>query len=233
MKHRLILLPAPAILALLVLFGAAGAHADNLYTVTMDTSGLISAASAPYYLDFQLNQGTPGNNNTLTLSNFAFGAGGSVPAGATTYRSGSGVTGDLLTSVVLNDSVDFYNEFYEEFTAGSLLSFAIDFTTNNTAAQTPDLITFAILDHTLSELPTLDPGLTNTFLSITLDSDSPAVLTFASDSSIAPQAGGSALSLPAPVAEPSGPLNAVPEPSSLCLLATLLLLLPASRRLHH
>lgn len=232
MKHRLILLPAPAILALLVLFGAAGAHADNLYTVTMDTSGLISAASAPYYLDFQLNQGTLGNNNTLTLSNFAFGVGGSVPGGATPSVFGN-VTGDLLTSVVLNDSVDFFNEFYEKFTAGSLLSFAIDFTTNNTTAQTPDLVTFAILDKTFGELPTLDPVGTNTFLSITLNSDSPAVSTFASDSNTSPPAGGNPLSLPAPVAEPSGPLNAVPEPSSLCLLATLLLLLPASRRLHH
>lgn len=157
-----------------------------VYHLTLNTSSLKANptvnAAAPFYLDFQFNdgQGTGDGNNTVTASNFTYGAGGS--ASGTPILSG-GASGSLSAGVTLTDS-GFYNDFTHGFTPGDLLSF--DITLSMPTADVggaPDLFTFAILhsgdvgNQGLLPIPTTDPGYQ--LLTIALDPSSPLVSTFA------------------------------------------------------
>jgi hypothetical protein len=124
------------------------AQASQLYSVSLDTSPLIRHSARPFYLEFQLNDGsgTGDGNNTVTLSNFQFGSGGS--AADNPVKEGD-ATGSLTTGVEITDN-DFFNSFYEEFTPGTLLSFILEITTQADAI-TSDQFSFAILDNTLTE----------------------------------------------------------------------------------
>lgn len=61
------------------------ARADLVYTFSLNTAPLIG--SGPFTLDLQFldGSGSPSdlNNNTVSLTNFAFGAGGSPSGGGT------------------------------------------------------------------------------------------------------------------------------------------------------
>ncbi len=76
----------PPTLLLLILVSFAmlprAARADAIYNVSLDTSSLIGNAAGPFSLDFQFNDGSGTNdgNNTVTLTNFAFGGGGGEQA---------------------------------------------------------------------------------------------------------------------------------------------------------
>jgi hypothetical protein len=74
---------------------------------------------------------------------------------------------------------DFFNQFIQEFTPGSTLSFDVQMTTNVDAGPTPDAFSFAILDRTLAEIPTF--GLADAFLFVDINSPTPTVQAFASD----------------------------------------------------
>src|SRR5579859_8205239 len=128
------------------------AEADILYTFTMNTTPLVG--HGPFSLDFQFldGSGSPSdlNNNTVKLTNFAFGAGGSPSGGGT---GTGGASGSLASGVTLKDT-GFFNEYFENFTPGTLLSFAIDTTNVADPGGTPDLFTLAILDSVGNELPT-------------------------------------------------------------------------------
>jgi hypothetical protein len=105
----------------LVLAGSA-ARADGIWTITIDTSSL-AADTGPFGLDFEL-VGT--NGNTVSLSNFSYGSGGSAgPGGA--FITG-GATGDLASGVTLSDSSSFFTDFNQQFTPGDTLTFTIDST---------------------------------------------------------------------------------------------------------
>lgn len=123
-------------------------HADFNYHIDINTSSLVGAFS----LDFQLNGGIP-LANTATISNFTFG-GGSASGSPTAFGS---ATGSLGSTVVLNDSANFFNELYEGFTPGSTLGFDVTLT-GNVNTPTPDLFAVAILDSSLPPLniPTTD-----------------------------------------------------------------------------
>jgi hypothetical protein len=106
------------------------ASAQALLQVTVNTSPLITDSSdAPLWLDFLWtnDSSTSDVNNIVTLSNFNLG-GGSVTEG-TSYMSGANVTGDLSSTVQIGDEINgsgnFSNEFAEQFTPGSTLSFDI------------------------------------------------------------------------------------------------------------
>src|SRR5579875_734356 len=104
---------------LLLLFTAL-MHGDVIVNVSLNTSPLTAdSGGGPYSLDFQMidGSGTGDANNTITLSNFAFG-GGSV-SGAPVITGG--VSGDLTSSVSLTDS-QFFNEFTEGFKPGESLN---------------------------------------------------------------------------------------------------------------
>ena len=144
-------------------------------------------------------------NSAVTLSNFAFGGG--TADGALALNGGA--SGSLASGATLTDST-FFNEFYQNFYAGSVLSFQLgldlgdDVAADSNAA--PDLFTLALFDvaGTGVELPTLDPDLNRAVLSFQFGDLSP--LSFATDSN--------QLSVPA------ADVATVPEPASVLLLGT-------------
>lgn len=183
--------------------------ADTLYTFNMDTSSLIG--SGQFALDFQLldGSGLGDANNTVTITSIALGGGS--PSGGGTITGGA--AGGLASSVSLTDTA-FFNDYYENFTPGTVLSFTID-TTNVLDGLTPDLFTVAILDSSLSELPTTGPA--SEFLDISLAGGaSPVVTTYAS-------ARGSAFSLAAPTVQVVTAPAPLPESSNYWALVAVLL----------
>ncbi|MFO1433783.1 MAG: NF038129 family PEP-CTERM protein [Candidatus Competibacteraceae bacterium] len=152
------------------------AQAGQLYSVSLNTLPLVGNSAGPFYVEFQLNDGSGigDGNNTVTLSDFQFGSGGGAAGNPVTEGS---ATGSLTTGVVLTDS-EFFNSFYEEFTPGSLLSFVLEITTQADPI-TPDQFSFAILDKTLTEIPTFGPG--DALLTIDIVSPNLIVQTFSSN----------------------------------------------------
>jgi hypothetical protein len=195
-----------------LLLAPADARAGVIYQVSLNTAALEGNAAGPFSLDFQL-VGT--GNNTATLSNFQFGGGAADTFGNglydTSYSTG-GFSGNANSSVTLTDTANFYNEFTQQFTPGSILSFQISLTTN---VADPDQFSFGILDSAGNDIPMLsDPF--GAYLVITLNSStSPQGQTFANDPNTPDQASGLDIGS-------TGPLtlgSAVPEPTTLTLLA--------------
>lgn len=192
---------------------AATCKADAIYDVSLDTSGLIGNANAPFALDFQLTSGdtTSGVVNTATLSLFTFGGGGNAGTGNPFAKSGN-ITGDLGSTVTLNTSGGtFFTEFSQYFTPGSLLTFQLDLTNNPQPGGTPDEFTFQLIDNTLGEISTTDPSGSNSLVIIDLTGGplAPAInTTNGDDVTTTPQV--------------SSATSAVPEPSAFWLIALML-----------
>jgi len=188
---------------LLLTLGLPAVRADVIKTVSVDTVGLGFLGTGPYSLAFELadGSGTADGNNSVVLSNFQFGAGGS--ASGSPLLIGSAL-GDLSSAVTLTDS-DFANIFVQSFVPGDTLSFLLSFTTNVDAGSPADEFIFSILDGSFSPIPTNSASPLFPFLAIDLDSASPAILTFSSPFVAAPAVGN-----------PAG--AAVPEPSSAVLI---------------
>jgi len=203
-----------------ILAAAVSLRADITYRVTIATDALQGAPAGPFYVDFQLFDGTgAGNaNTTVSLSNFNFGGGSSV---AGTFDAG-GVSGSLDSNITLTDS-SFYNEFYQGFTPGSTLQFDLQISSSPQGGVTPDSFAFAFLDSTLSNLPTLAPG-SDVFSYVEIGDGDPVVTNYASNDSIIPNAGGPGLSILAPSFQP------VPEASTFGAAAAVGLLALAGLR---
>ena len=182
---------AMAIAALLIAAGQQVAYGNIVTTVTLDTSALIGSSAGPFEVAFVFSDGngTGDGNNTVTLSNFLFGVGGSAGSVDTSLSTG-GVSGDLSSGASLVDS-SFLNIFASSFTPGTLLFFLLSVTTNVDAGGTPDELSLVLLQGSGFPVPTTDPSGLNTLLTIDIDSTQPTVSTFA---------------------------LAVPEPSSLLLI---------------
>jgi hypothetical protein len=100
---------------------AVAAKADSQsFNVSLNTS-VSTLPGTTQVIFFGLTNGDETPDNTLTLSNFNFG-GGSAD-GSPTY-GGSGVSGDLSSSISMTDA-DFSESFDEQFTVGSSLSFQL------------------------------------------------------------------------------------------------------------
>lgn len=192
------------LLALVIAGNQRPAHADVTGTVSLDTSAL----SGPFELAFIFidGSGTADANNTVTLTNFLFGVGGSAGSVDTLLSTG-GESGDFGSSVLLTDSA-FLNIFASTFTAGSLLSFDFGLTTNIDAGGTPDEFSLALLQSDGAVVNTQDPSGANSLLTVNFDAARPGIATFASDLT------------PAPIVFEA---SAAPEPASLALVATGLL----------
>ena len=189
------------VLALIMAADQRPAHASIIAgSVSLDTSAL----SGPFELAFIFTDGsgTGDANNTVTLGNFLFGAGGSAGTVDASLSFG-GESGDLTSGVSLIDS-SFLNIFASSFTPGSLLSFDFGLTTNVDAGGTPDQFSLVLLQADGSVVNTEDPSGANSLLTVNLDSAHPAISTFASDLT------------PAAIVTES---TAAPEPPSLLLLA--------------
>lgn len=187
--------------------------ASTMYAVSLNTTPLIGHPAGPFFLNFQFTdgQGTGDTNNTVTVSNFAFGGGFAIPCGFFPSSCVGGVSGDFSPGIVLTDS-SFFNAFTPQFFPGTVLSFLLSFTTNVDAGPQPDEFSFAILDSFGFQIPTLDT-IGDALIVIDLDSASPTIQTFATDPSRSPSAGGGPIVMGAPSVGP-----VVPEPSTLTLL---------------
>ncbi len=213
-----------AIACLLFALAPSKASAGLLFDVTLDTTSLISHPAGPFAIDFQFNDGsgTSDANNVVSIGNFTFGGGS--PLGTPTLIGGA--SGELSSSLVEIIDSSFRNEFTQSFTAGTQLSFRVNLSLHSEADLSQDEFTFAILDSSGIEIPTLDPGGRNVILLVDLDPDHPLLQTFGGDRSFTPTAGGDGIGFDAPSVE------LVPAPPSFFLAAMAIVLrLGSAKRL--
>jgi hypothetical protein len=111
-----------SLLGLVLTLTGSTARAGQIWDVSIDTSQMASDYTGPFALDFEL-VGT--NGNTVTLSQFSFGTGSAGPGSA--FLTG-GASGSLAATVTLNDSVNFFSDFNQQFTPGATLTFTMDST---------------------------------------------------------------------------------------------------------
>jgi hypothetical protein len=198
------------------LLNAPCAKAQALYQFVVNTAPLESATEAPFYLDFQFNNGstTSNNDNVVTLSNFSFGSGGSATAGTkgTNITGPGSITGDLGSSVTINDGEGAgINEFYEAFTPGSTLTFEASIPTVGQPGVNPEGFFFAIQDQSDANIATTDPSGENNLAEATLPTEgSLQTLTMNTYQST----GGSEFSGDTTHPDEVGVTAAVPEPST-------------------
>lgn len=98
-------------------------RADQVWTVSLDTSQLAANYTGPFALDFEL---IGSDGNTVTLSNTSFGNNGNAGPGPAFLTGGA--SGDLGSRVSLSDSPNFFSDFNQQFTPGSTLTFTVDST---------------------------------------------------------------------------------------------------------
>jgi hypothetical protein len=168
-------IPFQWLLGLALIVTCTGARADQVFTVSLDTSQLAADYTGPFGLDFEL-VGT--NGNTVTLSNFSFGTGGAAGPGPAFLTGGA--SGDIGSSVILSDSTYFFSDFNQQFTPGSTLTFTVDMTLNAPpSGGSPDnfsMVIFSSYDpvngynpSTLLggiPIPTNDPSGNDTFINV-------------------------------------------------------------------
>jgi hypothetical protein len=197
-------------LVALALFVLPAVLANTISVVTLDTAPLIGNASGPFTLDFQFieGDGLGDSNNSITLSDFAFG-GGSVSTPASSSTGGITVTNSPFVVTLVDSS--FFQDVEFAFTPGSALSFQFD-ATSNVDTVAPDTFTFAILDNTLTEIPTTNPNGFDTFLEVDLPTVGSGTQIISSGTDLTQ----TAIDISAPDVEP-GSASSTPEPSSVCL----------------
>lgn len=161
--------------------------------VSWNVDPLVGHPAGPYSLNFQLSDGAgTGNGNlVVTVSQAPF-------AGFTL------------------DNTSFFQQANPSFTPtpGVPLEFDVSFTYTGADDPTPDQFSFAALDSSGFELPTLGPA--DALATFDLTPSGLVVGTFGSDPSRSPAAGGDVLTFDAPVITDIES-NAVPEPGSLLL----------------
>ena len=150
-------------------------------SVSLGTSGL----SGTFELGFVFIDGSGSAigdaNNTVTLTNVGFGGGsaGAVDPLLTT----TGASGDFTGGVTLIDS-EFFNAFGETFTAGTLLTFDFEMTTNLDASGTPDQLSMVLFQSDGAQILSSDAS--GALLVANIDSAQPAFLGFATEFTPAP-----------------------------------------------
>lgn len=124
------------------------------FHVFLNTTPLQSNPSGPFSLNFTLTSGSPAVNNTAVITNFVFGGGGG-PVGLPTLTNGA--AGSLASTVTLNDSGAFFNDFYQGFNLGTSVQFDVTLSDKVDAGGSPDAFSFFILDGALFPIDTTDP----------------------------------------------------------------------------
>lgn len=209
-----------SVLALLVLaVGGTTAHAAS-YNVEFGVKTSSIVGQGTFSLAFQLvdGSGTGTVDNTVNLFDFNFG-GGSASGAPMLF---GGATGSVASGFTLNNSNTLGNVALQGFVPGQQLTFDATFT-DNADTPFPDLFLMSILDPGGNGIATFD-STNDSFITVTLNGTAnklpngptaPPTSFFAADPS-------QGYSLPAPAA--------VPEPSSLVLLATSCAFLLFSRK---
>ena len=198
-----------------LLLSSHASHAAITFHVDLNTAALTGNWAGPFYLDFQLNDGsgTFAGVNTLSITNFTLTGG--TPTGSAILAGGA--TGALTSSVTLTDGANAINELYQGFTDGTTkIGFDVNLTTVSDPSA-PDEFTVAILDNTTGQILTNDPlQLSLVAAAIGSSLTIGGVQTY---SSLAPTAGVTATVTP------------VPEPGvGVCLLGELGMLAGLRRR---
>jgi hypothetical protein len=145
MKRIFPVIAATVLVSLLVPAG----RADS-FDVSLNTSALSGTTQV---LAFGLTNNDGVADNTISLTGFNFGTGGSAVSGTQDctlggFLSGAGCGGNLTSGVTLTDSAT--EAFFDEaFTVGSSLSFAMT-TTNAFAGGIPDGLAMYLCNATLS-----------------------------------------------------------------------------------
>jgi hypothetical protein len=163
-------------LAVAILFGGVLGCAD-VFQVSLNTTPLIGHPAEPFSIFFSLldGSGTGDGNTTVTLSNFAFGGGGAPFEPAS---NGPGTSGDLTSSVTLNDSDPVSDDFSQEFTQGTQFNFEMNVTTTGSDVDT---FLFGIIDSSGNLIPTLDPLGEDVLLRATISGSGTSFSTFPTD----------------------------------------------------
>ena len=146
-----------ALVAACIMISASTSKAALIYHVDINTAPLVGSSSAPFSLDFQLNDGsgTLAGVNTVTLVNFVF-TGGNPTGSASLF---GGAAGSLSSTVTLTDGTFFSNEFFQGFSAGTTkIGFDALLTTVVDPGLTPDAFSMAILDNNLFNIATNGTG---------------------------------------------------------------------------
>jgi len=190
-----------ALAGLALILAASPARADS-FTVTLDTSPL----SGPLIIAFQLSDGDGIADNSLTISPVNFGGGSAL--GLPDYEGSTGVSGDLTSGIAMDDSSTFFALLVQDFNPGSSLSFLLN-TSDNFAGGFPDSFSMFICDTSFNCYS--DDTNTGAMLVLDLTGGTLSASNFTLN-------GASAQGLSAPVV--TAGVSAVPEPSSLLLLAS-------------
>jgi hypothetical protein len=191
----------------LVLFVASAAWAGPItYDVTVNTSSISGTAGS---LDLNFNPG-PLVTQAASLQILSF-------AGNGTLAGSPSLTGDVsgaLPSTLTFDNGTGFNDYFEGFTFGSTLSFEVSL--YGPALSSPDGVStsgstfaFSMFSDALGTIPTLTADTIDGFaatIDVNLDS-STTVTDFSTQTTVEPV---------------TSPVSAVPEPSSLALLGTML-----------
>jgi hypothetical protein len=167
--------------------------------VIVDTTLL---SGTPATLAFDLLDGDPASN-TATISDFS-----TDGALGTSSTSGGPVSGALPGTVTIADG-SFFNEYLQDITLGSMLSFRVDLTSFSTGSPIPDSFSFFILDASLLPLfPTSDPTGADALFVVDIDgSPTGAIASFEATDS------------PPSATWLVAPATPVPAPTTLSLLA--------------
>jgi hypothetical protein len=200
-------------LTLFALVTFTAVYGDATYNITLNTNPLIGHPAGPFSIAFEFADGTGlgDGNNVLFLSNFDFGAGG--PSGSPLIFGSVG--GDLSSSVVMTDATP-DNIFAQSFVPGNTLSFLLDVTTNVDAGSTPDEFIMSILDNTFTPIPTTAASPLSPFLVIDIDSSTPTVSTYSTDTNLDLNAGGPPINIAAP--QVTLATTDTPEPSTALII---------------
>ena len=148
-------------------------RADNVYSVTVDTTPLAAASG---YMGFDLLGGSPLQGNVARISGFS-----STSSLETSSTSGD-VTGSLTPGPLSLKADQFFNEWLEGVTfASGLTTFTLDLTTSFIQSSAPDSFSFFLLQSTFIPYATSDPTGADSLLSIDLigEATSPEVFTSA------------------------------------------------------
>ncbi|MCC6586717.1 MAG: NF038129 family PEP-CTERM protein [Bryobacterales bacterium] len=188
------------------------------YTVALDTTGLVAHPAGPFYFQMALTDGNGfgDGNNTVTLTNFAFG-GGSDLGSPVSFGS---VSGSLATGVTMTDT-SFLTLFVQQFNPGLSLRFTLGLTSEDDIGGIPDGITWAILDNSGLPLPSQTSG--DYILAAGLDSQPPVFSLYGGDTARSPSTGD-------PISFNAPTVSSVPEPSSVVLVLSGAILAGAVRR---
>jgi hypothetical protein len=174
--------------------------ADLIFDVSLDTLGLKGHPAGPFYVDFQLNDGsgTGDKSSTVMISNFMFGVGGGTVGNPLPPIGGASGNLDSLVSITDNG---FVNEFTQQFNPGDTLSFHVNLMTTNVDSPIPDAFSFSILDRSFAPIPTTN--FADAFLFVNINSANLTVADlrnsiFAGDPTRPPLAGGDVISIGKP-----------------------------------